>query len=171
MPKTALPRSDTLDAKDRWLEAKNQGHKQKIRPSKIFLRRSQKKRSSKIFLGDHQKKKTVEKKNFQPIYKILLFKKQCCPRAEDRAIFEDSRLRRTSKWVLEDSTFVKWTIKSKVESSNHKRILLFVFRPCGKHQITQKSGIAPSWTSKMIFISISLIGNCHWFDLNFILIR
>ena len=41
--------------------------------------------------------KKVFKKFFQAIYKIERFKKYCCPRAEDRAIFE-------AKDVVADST-------------------------------------------------------------------
>ena len=46
---------------------------------KFFFRRSPKKRSSKTF--------------FRRSTKFLQFKKYCCPRAKDRAIFEDLRLR------------------------------------------------------------------------------
>ena len=80
-PRTALPRTDSLEAKDR--NARGQRHRRKCSPkkrsSKVFFRRSPKKRSSKFFSGDLQ--------NFNDS------KKYCCPRAEDRAIFEDLKLR------------------------------------------------------------------------------
>ena len=112
-PRTALPRTDPLEAKD-------QGHKHKCslkkRSSKIFFRRSQKKkrkkRSSKKFFRRFPSKKLLLNFFFQASYKISRTQKKCCPLAEDRAIFEDFRSRdqgqgietsrpRTSKCVLE----------------------------------------------------------------------
>ena len=63
-------------------KSKDQGHKRKCSP---------KKRSSKIFSGVLQCK-TFSKIFFQMIYKISTIQKECCRRAEDRAIFEDLRL-------------------------------------------------------------------------------
>ena len=53
---------------------------QKKRFSKIFFRRSPVKNVFQIFF-------------FQAIYNISTIQKKCCPRAEDRAIFEDLRPR------------------------------------------------------------------------------
>ena len=52
----------------------------------------QKKRSSQKFLR-RSPQKNVFQKIFQALHKILLFKKLCCPRAEDRPIFEDLKPR------------------------------------------------------------------------------
>ena len=95
-PRTAFPRTDTLEAKDR--NARGQGHKRKCSPKKKGLQ--------KIFSGDLQKKKglhrnfssdlhknTFSKKIFKDSTKFQQFKKYCCPRAEDRPIFEDLRPR------------------------------------------------------------------------------
>ena len=81
-------------------KAKDQGHKRKCSPKKKGLHKN--------FLGDIQKKKkkrssqkffkrsprkNVFQKIFQAIHKILTIQKYCCPRAEDRPIFEDLRPR------------------------------------------------------------------------------
>ena len=80
--------------------ARGQGHKRKC---------SRKKNLHKNFLGDLQKNKNfrqssekyVFQKIFQALRELLTTQKKCCPRAEDRAIFEASRPR-TSKCVFED---------------------------------------------------------------------
>ena len=65
------------------LEAKDQGHRRKCSPKKkVFTN----------FSGDLQKQGL--QKFFQAIYKILAIQKiLLCSRAEDRAIFEDLKLR------------------------------------------------------------------------------
>ena len=96
-PRTALPRTDPLEAKDR--NARGQGP---TTQGQVF---SEKKGLQKFFSGDLKKKslqkffqaffnkKRLLKSFFQAIYKISTIQKKCCPRAEDRAIFEDLRLR------------------------------------------------------------------------------
>ena len=61
-PSTALPRTDTFEAKDRNARGQGQGHKRKC---------SQKKKVIKQIFQMISKKKTVQEKFFQPIYKIL----------------------------------------------------------------------------------------------------
>ena len=48
-PRTALPMTDLLEAKDRNARGRGQGHRRKCSQEKIFFRRSPKKRSSKYF--------------------------------------------------------------------------------------------------------------------------
>ena len=81
------------------VEAKDQGHKdtsasvlQKKRSSKIFFRRSQKKGLQKFFQAFSSTKPFL-KFYFRRSTKFQQFKKKCCPRAENRAIFEDLRPR------------------------------------------------------------------------------
>ena len=66
------------------LEAKDQGHKRKCSPKKKGLHKN--------FSSDLHKK-TFSKKFFKRFTKFYQFKKYCCPRAEDRSIFEDLRPR------------------------------------------------------------------------------
>ena len=80
--RTAFPRTDPLEAKDR--NARGQGHKGKCSPKKKGLQK---------FFQAFFNKKRLLKSFFQAIYKISTIQKKCCPRAEDRAIFEDLRLR------------------------------------------------------------------------------
>ena len=97
-PRTALPRTDPLEAKDRNARGQGQGPRtqaqvlSKKRSSKIFFRQSQKKSLQKFFQA-FSSKKCLLKIFFQAIYKISTIQKKCCPRAEDRAIFEDLRPR------------------------------------------------------------------------------
>ena len=60
-PRTAFPRTDTLEAKDRNARGQGQGHKRKCSPkSQKFFRRSQKKKKkvfTKIFLAVYTKKR------------------------------------------------------------------------------------------------------------------
>ena len=72
------PRTGMLEAK-----AKDQGHKHKCSPKKKVF--------TKIFQAISTKKR-FPKKFFKRSTKFEQFKKYCCPRAEDRAIFEDLRL-------------------------------------------------------------------------------
>ena len=70
-------------------KAKDQGHKAQV------LSKKKKKRSSQKFFK-RSPQKNVFQKIFQPLHKILTFqnsKTSCCPRAEDRPIFEDLRPR------------------------------------------------------------------------------
>ena len=117
-PRTTHPRTDFFEAKDR--NAKDQWHKRKCSPkkksSKIFFGRSQKK-VFKIFFQAFSSKIRHSKIFFQAIYKISTIQKKCCPRAEDRPIFEGLRPRGQCQrldlrgqgqglqnYILEDST-------------------------------------------------------------------
>ena len=64
-------------------KAKDQGHKRKCFPKK--------RSSEKIFRRTPEE--TAFQKIFLVLYKLLTTQKYCCPRAEDRTIFEDLRLR------------------------------------------------------------------------------
>ena len=84
-------------------KAKDQERRRKCSPKKVFKKIFQavsknKKRSSKFFFSRSLKEKN--KKGLRNIFarflalsiKTLTIQKQCRPRAEDRAIFEDLRL-------------------------------------------------------------------------------
>ena len=101
-PRTALPKTDPLEAKDRY--ARGQGLRAQVQ---VF---SKKKGDQNFFSGDLQKK---DLRKFTARFlvfsnEILMIQKIVLSLAEDRAIFEDlyaSRPRpRTWKCVLEDST-------------------------------------------------------------------
>ena len=95
-PRTAFPRTDTLEAKDRNARGQGQGHQRKCSPkSQKFFRRSQKKKKKGLHknFSSGLQKKTFSKKFFKRFTKFWQFKKYCCPRAEDRPIFEDLRPR------------------------------------------------------------------------------
>ena len=83
------PRTGMLEAKDTSASAL-----QKKRSSKNFFRRSPKKNKGlhRNFSSDLHKN-TFSKKFFKNSTKFQQFKKYCCPRAEDRPIFEDLRPR------------------------------------------------------------------------------
>ena len=110
-PRTAFPRTDTLEAKDRNARGQGQGPRtqtqafSKKRSSKFFFRRSQKKSLQKFFSGDLHKKRS-RKKLFQSIYKILTIQKIVLSPSRGQGNFrglETSRPRpRTSKCVLEE---------------------------------------------------------------------
>ena len=93
------PRTDTLEAKDRMLEAKakDQGHKRKCSPKK------KKKRSSQKFFK-RSPQKNVFQKIFQALHKILTIQKILLPSSRGQANFRglESSRPRTSKFVLED---------------------------------------------------------------------
>ena len=75
-PRTAFPRTDPLEAKDR--NARGQGPRTQ---AQVF---SEKKVFKIIFQAFSSKKRLLKSKfNYS--------KKKCCPRAEDRPIFEDLR--------------------------------------------------------------------------------
>ena len=105
-------RKKKTKAKDNPLEAKDLGVKdtsasvpKKKRSLKNFIRRSQKKRSLKVFFWRSQKKRSsknffrrsvkerILKFFFRRSTKFQQLKKKCCPRAEDKPIFEDLRPR------------------------------------------------------------------------------
>ena len=102
-PRTAFPRTDTLEAKDRNARGQGQGPRTQAQ----VLSKKKKKRSSQKFFRRSQKKKKVFTKIFQAISTKTRFpktfssapqnfnnsKKYCCPRAQDRPIFEDLRPR------------------------------------------------------------------------------
>ena len=119
-PRTAFPRTDTLEAKDR--NARGQGprtqsasalQKKKKRSSQKFFRRSPKKKRSSQKFFKQSPLQNVFQKIFQPLHKILTFQKIVLSSSRGQANFrglEASRPRtwpsrprpRTSKCVLED---------------------------------------------------------------------
>ena len=88
-PKTALPMTNLLEAKDSNALGQGQGPR------------------AQALVFSKQNKKKVFKTYSQAVYKILHFKKYCCPRVEDWAIFEELRPR-SSKYVLEASHGMEW---------------------------------------------------------------
>ena len=99
-PRTALSRTDPLEAKDRNARGQGQGPRkqapafsEKKRSSKIFFNRSQKKKFSKTFFRRSPIKHVFQNFFLGDLQKIQLFKKMCCLRDEDGAIFEDLRPR------------------------------------------------------------------------------
>ena len=90
--RTALPRTDPLEAKYR--NARGQGRRTQ---AQVFSKkRSWKELNFSVDLLRRKTKKGL--RNFSARFlmfsnKILTVPKKCCPRAEDRAIFEDLRLR------------------------------------------------------------------------------
>ena len=97
-----------------------QGHKKNPRPRTGMLEAKakdtsasaiQKKRLHKNFSSDLFKK-TFSKKFFKRFTKFYLFKKYCCPRAEDRPIFEDLRPRGQGQGLQNVSsrtpTLIRW---------------------------------------------------------------
>ena len=104
-PRTALPRTDSLEAKDR--NARGQGQAPRTQAQVL----SKKKR---VFrkISRRSPEKTVFQKIFQTLRKVLITQKIVLPSSRGQGNFrglETSRLR-TSKWVLEDSTSVQWCI-------------------------------------------------------------
>ena len=98
-PRTAFPRTDTLEAKDRNARGQGQGHKRKCSPKK-----KKKKSSQKFFRQSPQK--NVFQKIFQAIHKILTIQKIVLSSNRGQANFQglEASWPRTSKCVLEDST-------------------------------------------------------------------
>ena len=115
-PRTAFPRTDTLEAKDRNARGQGQGprtqaqvlSKKKRSPkknkkafTKIFQAISKKKKVfTKIFQAISKKKKGLHKHFSSDLHKKMFSKKffkrstkLCCPQAEVRPIFEDLRPR------------------------------------------------------------------------------
>ena len=86
-PRTAFPRTDTLEAKDRNTRGQGQGprtqaqvlskKKRTKRSSQKFFRRSPKKKKKKVFTKIFQaiSTKNVFQKIFQPLHKILIIQK------------------------------------------------------------------------------------------------
>ena len=114
-PRTAFPRTDTLEAKDRNARGQGQGPRTKAqvlskkkRSSQKFFRRSPKKKSSSQKFFKRSPQKNVFQKIFQALHKILTIQKIVLSSSRGQANFrglEASRPRpRTSKCVLEDST-------------------------------------------------------------------
>ena len=139
-PRTAIPGTDTLAAKDRKARGQGQGprtqaqvlSKKKTVFTKIFqaISKKKKKRSSQKFFK-RSPEKNVFQKNFQAINKILTIQKIVLSSSRGQANFrglEASRLRpMTSKCVLEakdvldDSTSVYYKQKFKGGQINAKR--------------------------------------------------
>ena len=104
------PRTGMLETK-----AKDQGHRCKCSPkkkvSKIFFRRSSKKTSSKKLFKrspNEEYKKGLRKFSARFLAfsnEILGVQKQCCRRAENKAIFEDLRLRGQGLQNVSSRTF------------------------------------------------------------------
>ena len=77
-------------------EAEDQGHKRKCSQKKKFFKNFFQAISKKIFKIIFQAFSSIKrlpKFLFRRSSKFQQFKKKCCPRAEDRAIFEDLRPR------------------------------------------------------------------------------
>ena len=129
-PRTAFPRTDTLEAKDRNARGQGQGPRTQAQ----VLSKTKKKGLHKNFSGDLQKKRPSQKffrrspqkyvfqKIFQALHKILTIQKLVLSSSRGQANFrglEASRPRprtwpsrprpRTSKCVLEDSTSVNYS--------------------------------------------------------------
>ena len=96
-PRTAFPRTDTLEAKDR--NARGQGPRTQAQVL------SKKKRSSQKFFK-RSPRKNVFQKIFQALHKILTIKKIVLSSSRGQANFRglEASRPRTSKSVLEDST-------------------------------------------------------------------
>ena len=118
-PRTAFPRTDTLEAKDRNARGQGQGprtqaqvlSKKKKVFTKIFqaISKKKKKRSSQKFFK-RSPQKHVFQKIFQPLHKILTIQKLVLSSSRGQANFRglEASRPRTSKCVLEDSTSVKY---------------------------------------------------------------
>ena len=94
-PRTAFPRTDTLEAKGRNVrKAKDKGHKRKCSPkkkkvfTKIFQAISKKKRSSQKFFK-RSPLKNVFQKIFQALHKILTFQKIVLSLSREQANFRE----------------------------------------------------------------------------------
>ena len=104
-PRTAFPRTDTLEAKDR--NARGQGQGPRTQSASALQKKKKKKRSSQKFFKRSPRKNAFQK-IFQPLHKILTFRKIVLSSSRGQANFrglEASRPRprpRTSKSVLED---------------------------------------------------------------------
>ena len=81
-PRTALPRADPLEAKDSNARGQGQGPRTQ---AQVFSKKKGLQKNLQAFSG----KKSLPKLFFKRSTKFQQCKKKCCPRAEDRAIFED----------------------------------------------------------------------------------
>ena len=110
-PRTAFPRTDTLEAKNRNARGQGQGPRtqaqvlsKKKTSSQKFFRRSQKKKkkrsSQKFFKRSPQK--NVFQKIFQPLHKILTIQKIVLSSSRGLEASRPKPRLRTSKCVLED---------------------------------------------------------------------
>ena len=131
-PRTAFPRTDTLEAKDR--NARGQGPRTKNTSASALQK---KKDLHKKFSGDLQKKRSSQKffwrsiqknvfqKIFQALHKILTIQKIVLSSSRGQANFrglEASRPRprpRTSKCVLENVLEAKDVLKDSTSGVNH----------------------------------------------------
>ena len=91
-PRTALPRTDPLEAR-----AMDQEHKRKCslkkRSSRKFFKCSPKKKGvQKFFQAFFLQKNDLQKFFSDKLQNFNNSRKQCCPRADDRVIFENLRL-------------------------------------------------------------------------------
>ena len=133
-PRTAFPRTDTLEAKDR--NARGQGprtqsasalQKKKKGLHKNFSGDLQKKKKKKVFTKIFQRSplKNVFQKIFQALYKILTFQTIVLSSSRGQAKFrglEASRPRpRTSKSVLEDVLEAKDVLEDSTSGKSNKR--------------------------------------------------
>ena len=130
-PRTAFPRTDTLEAKDR--NARGQGprtqaqvlsKKKKKGLYKNFLSDLQKRRSSQKFFKQSPQK-NVFQKNFQPLLKILTIQKIVLSSSQGQANFRglEASRPRTSKCVLEDVLEAKNVLKD--STSKHGVVVFF----------------------------------------------
>ena len=124
-PRTAFPRTDTLEAKDR--NARGQGHKRKCSPKK-------KRSSQKFFRRSPQK--NVFRKIFQALHRILTIQKIVLSSSRVQANFRGlgasrprtwpSRPRpRTSKCVLEDVLEAKDVLEDSTSAFYHAVSAIF----------------------------------------------
>ena len=129
-PRTAFPRTDTLEAKDRNARGQGQGpriQEQVLSKKKVFTKvfqaisKKKKKRSTQKFFK-RSPKKNVFQKNFQALYKILTIQKIVLSSSRGQANFrglEASRPRpRTSKCVLEDVLEAKDVLEDSTSGNN-----------------------------------------------------
>ena len=113
-PRTAFPRTDTLEAKDRNARGQGQGPRTQ---AQVLSKKKKKRGLHKNFSGDLQKKKglhknfsgNLQKKNvfqkiFQALHKILTIQKIVLSSSRGQANFRglEASRPRTSKCVLED---------------------------------------------------------------------
>ena len=88
-PRTAFPRTDTLETKDRNARGQGQGP---IKDTSACALQKKKKVFTKIFQAISTRKRFPKNFSSAP-QNFNSSKKYCCPRVEDRPIFEDLRPR------------------------------------------------------------------------------
>ena len=127
-PRTAFPRTDTLEAKNRNARGQGQGprtqaqvlSKKKKVFTKIFQAISKKKKSSQKFFK-RSPQKNVFKKMFQALHKILTIQKILLSLSQGQANFQglEGSRPRTSKCVLE----AKDVLKDSTSATHSKNLI------------------------------------------------